>query len=140
MSSLIEQAAKRLEQLRAAGVVIPEIEADLLESAGAARQAAAPMAPAVPAAPNVPAPAARVAAPLVTSKTINLDLEALAVKGIVTPNAPRSFMADQYRVIKRPLIANAVGKGASKLEHGNLIMVTSALPARARASRRSTWR
>jgi protein-tyrosine kinase len=58
----------------------------------------------------------------------HLDLEALSAKGIVTPNAPRSFMADQYRVIKRPLIANALGKGATpRVEHGNLIMVTSAL-------------
>jgi protein-tyrosine kinase len=32
----------------------------------------------------------------------------------VTPNAPRTFMADQYRVIKRPLITNAMGKGATR--------------------------
>jgi protein-tyrosine kinase len=50
----------------------------------------------------------------------------LAAKGIVTPNAPRSFMADQYRVIKRPLIANA-GRASTAVKHGNLIMVTSAL-------------
>ena len=37
-------------------------------------------------------------------------------------------MADQYRVIKRPLIANAVGKGAARVNHGNLIMMTSAMP------------
>jgi exopolysaccharide/PEP-CTERM locus tyrosine autokinase len=37
-------------------------------------------------------------------------------------------VADQYRVIKRPLIKNAMGKGASPIENGNLIMITSALP------------
>ncbi len=48
--------------------------------------------------------------------------------GIVTPNAPRSHVADEFRVIKRPLISNAVGRGATSLTHGNLIMVTSAMP------------
>ena len=41
---------------------------------------------------------------------------------------PRTPTADQFRVIKRPLIANAMGRGAAPLKHGNLIMVTSALP------------
>ena len=45
-----------------------------------------------------------------------------------TPNAPRSRIADEFRVIKRPLISNAVGRGAQALAHGNLIMVTSAMP------------
>ena len=54
-------------------------------------------------------------------------LPLLAAAGIVTPNAPRSQIADQYRVIKRPLIANAMGKGAAPVKRGNLIMVTSAV-------------
>ena len=62
------------------------------------------------------------------SRRIELRLDELAASGIVTPNAPRSHMADQYRVIKRPLIKNAMGKGASVIPNGNLIMVTSALP------------
>jgi exopolysaccharide/PEP-CTERM locus tyrosine autokinase len=45
-----------------------------------------------------------------------------------TPNAPRSRIVDEFRVIKRPLIGNAVGRGAQALAHGNLIMVTSAMP------------
>jgi exopolysaccharide/PEP-CTERM locus tyrosine autokinase len=45
-----------------------------------------------------------------------------------SPGAPRTRIADQYRVIKRPLIANALGKGAAPVAHGNRIMVTSALP------------
>jgi len=55
-------------------------------------------------------------------------MDALVASGIVSPNAPRSQIADQFRVIKRPLIKNAMGKGASLVKHGNLIMVTSALP------------
>lgn len=108
MTSLIEQAAQRLEQLRQAGVAVPEV--------------AAP-----PAAPGVaPAQPPR-AEPAVTSRRVELKLEDLNAAGIVTPNAPRTPVADQFRVIKRPLIANAVGKGAATLKHGNLIMVTSAV-------------
>jgi protein-tyrosine kinase len=61
------------------------------------------------------------------SRRVDLDLDALSAAGIVSPNSPRSQIADQYRVIKRPLISNAMGKGASKIDNGNLIMVTSAL-------------
>jgi exopolysaccharide/PEP-CTERM locus tyrosine autokinase len=58
---------------------------------------------------------------------VEIDLAALAAAGIVSPNAPRSQIADQFRVIKRPLIANAQGKGAAAVANGNLIVVTSAL-------------
>jgi Mrp family chromosome partitioning ATPase len=59
---------------------------------------------------------------------VEIDLDALAQAGIVSPHALRSAIADQYRVIKRPLLDNAVGKGATPIANGNLIMVTSALP------------
>jgi Mrp family chromosome partitioning ATPase len=112
MSSLIEQAAQRLEQLRQAGVVLPDENAEVT----------------VLAATPAPAPAATPPhEPVVTSRRVELNLEAIAAAGIVTPSAPRSTVADQFRVIKRPLIANAVGKGAATLTHSNLIMVTSAM-------------
>ncbi|NML14396.1 tyrosine-protein kinase family protein [Azohydromonas sp. G-1-1-14] len=63
-----------------------------------------------------------------TSRRVELDLERLAAAHFVTPGSPRTRIADQYRVIKRPLIANALGKGAAPVAHGNRIMVTSALP------------
>ncbi|ODU07531.1 MAG: protein tyrosine kinase [Rubrivivax sp. SCN 71-131] len=112
--SLIEQAAQRLAQLRQAGVVVPEIDGDLAVASPGAHAAAA-------------GPAATPAAPVQTSRMVTLDLDALMAKGIVTPNAPRSFIADQYRVIKRPLITNAMNRGESAVRHSNLIMVTSAL-------------
>ena len=117
MASLIEQAAQRLEQLRRAGAIMPE-------DTPASVPLAAPSSP-VTAAP-AEAPPAR-PRPATTARLVELDLDALAAAGLVTPNAPRSHTADQYRVIKRPLISNAMGKGASILKHGNLIMVTSAL-------------
>ncbi|MBU6256963.1 MAG: XrtA-associated tyrosine autokinase [Burkholderiales bacterium] len=112
MSSLIEQAAQRLEQLRQAGVAIPESEIDLAPT------------PAVVPAPRPQPPAADAPS---QSRRVELDLDALLAAGIVTPNAPRSAIADQYRVIKRPLIANALGRGAATVTHGNLIMITSAM-------------
>jgi exopolysaccharide/PEP-CTERM locus tyrosine autokinase len=149
MSSLIEQAAQRLAQLRETGIEIPgEKAAAEPAPLPAASVPAAPIASAQPA--NTAAPAAGVApasaspmtAPrqnpsVVTarageesggqSRRVELDVDALAAAGVITPSAPRSNIADQYRVIKRPLIQNAVGKGAVPLNHGNLIMVTSAM-------------
>ena len=108
MSSLIEQAAKRLEQLRQAGVSVPE-------SAPAASTAS-------------PMPKRSESAPGPQSRQVDIDFAGLDKAGIVTPNSPRSTTADQFRVIKRPLIGNAMGRGAAPVKHGNLIMVTSALP------------
>ncbi|MCY7308536.1 MAG: XrtA-associated tyrosine autokinase [Rhodoferax sp.] len=124
MSSLIEQATLRLEQLRRAGVAMPVKEAPVAVSPVAELVAAAPMnAAPSPTVAEAPAPK-----PVQVSKRVEIDLEALAIAGIVSPNAPRSRIADQYRVIKRPLIGNAMGKGATLIENGNLIMVTSSVP------------
>ncbi len=123
MTSLIEQATKRLEQLRQAGVSVEE-RTDLPKSHGKTfpDQAVDVSPPSgVPVAAQVKTPVNAV------SRRVELDLDALVASGIVSPNAPRSQIADQYRVIKRPLISNAMGKGASPIENGNLIMVTSAL-------------
>lgn len=122
MSSLIEKAAQRLEQLSQAGVEMAPPEA-------AAAPAPTPATAAAPAAVQPPAVRpATVAEPERTSRSVRLDVESLAINGYVTPNAPRAAIADQFRVIKRPLLANATGKGAAPVPNGNLIMVTSAMP------------
>lgn len=108
MSSLIEQAAERLEQLRQAGAEMPATP-QVAQAVDAAQRPVSEVQPAL------------------LSRRVDIDLEALAAAGIVSPHAPRSQIADQFRVIKRPLINNAMGKGASIIAHGNLIMVTSAL-------------
>ena len=120
MSSLIEKAAQRLEQLRQAGVSVGEAPQATPAASGPvnAPAQATPAAP-VPTQPREPE---------VVSREVFLDLDRLMQAGYVTPNAPRSAIADQYRVIKRPLLANATGKGAVPVVNGNLIMVTSALP------------
>lgn len=106
MSNLIEKAALRLEQLRAAGVDVPAADVGRM---------AVPKAPAPQHPPRV-------------SKAVKIDLGALLKAGYVTPNAPKSVIADQYRVIKRPLLDNVAGKGAAPVAHANRIMITSAMP------------
>ena len=46
----------------------------------------------------------------------------------MTPDMPRSRIADEFRIVKRPLLANASGKRAVPIKNGNLIMMTSAVP------------
>ena len=63
------------------------------------------------------------------SKPIDIEISfaELAERGMVTPDSPRSPIAEEYRSIKRPLLTNIEGKGAAAIRHPNLIMVTSAL-------------
>jgi protein-tyrosine kinase len=122
MSSLIEQAVQRLEQLRQAGISVPDIPA------AAPEIAAAPTAATVASEVVVQTKVRSFGDGAASSKRVDLNLVALHQAGFVTPMAERSRMADQYRVIKRPLISNAMGKGAATINHANLIMVTSALP------------
>lgn len=124
MSSLIEQAALRLEQLRQAGVTAPTLESDLATPQASQFKPDPSFAPAE--VPVFPRPSGMAEAAL--SRRVELDLPKLSQAGLVTPNAPRSHLADQYRVLKRPLITNALGRGASTIAHGNLIMITSAVP------------
>ena len=75
----------------------------------------------------VPPPAAVPPPPAAASRRVELDLDVLAAAGFVTPNAPRTRTADQFRVIKRPLLRNVADRNGSTASNANLIMVTSAL-------------
>ena len=57
-----------------------------------------------------------------------VNRDGLRSEGYLAPHDQERLMADQYRLIKRPLLDNASGKSASVSEDANLIMVTSALP------------
>ena len=137
MSSLIEQAAKRLEQLRRAGADVTDREVDPGEPSQqeetptpekvirALDARSAPSAP-LPTASPLDAPPAALRT---TTQHTEIDLSRLAARGFVTPNVPSSQLADEFRVIKRPIIRNALGKDGARIKNRNLIMVTSALPA-----------
>ncbi len=58
---------------------------------------------------------------------IAVERDRLRAEGFLAPDRYRRQMADEYRVIKRPLISNAFGIGAPPVEDGNLILISSAL-------------
>ena len=58
---------------------------------------------------------------------VEVDREALRASGFIAPEDEERAIIDQYRQIKRPLVAHAFGKRATKIEDGHLILVTSAL-------------
>lgn len=146
--SLIEQAAKRLEALRNAGaqppapagtdqgptaaerehVPTPEAAVRVLEAH--AKQDTGPASVVV--GPRTAAPRNRNAPPTAEERAlrprIELPLEGLRARGFVTPDAPKSQIADEFRIIKRPILANMHGTNGPAIENGNLVMVTSALP------------
>lgn len=65
---------------------------------------------------------------------VEIDLLRLAHCGFITPDGSSTLVAEEFRVIKRPLIRNAMGRSAGALRNGNLIMVTSALPGEGKST------
>ncbi len=60
------------------------------------------------------------------SRQISFDLAKLRARGLLTADDERTQLAEEYRLIKRPLLANAFG--ANPIPKGNMVMVTSSLP------------
>lgn len=124
----IEQAARRLAQLRSAGVdtsphggiepAIPtlEINGELVSIPAAAEREASKRA------------ARADDTAIVAPPQVEIDLERLSKMGYVTPQAPSSRRAEEFRMVKRPLLTNARGNSAAPVVHANRVMVTSALP------------
>ncbi len=145
--SLIEQAAKRLEELRRAGAETPGAVslpassegttvagADRVPTPEAVIRGLGTRAPGLVATPAVhverappPPDRERASAPAGRQPTIDIDLNRLKSLGIVTPDAAHSQIADEFRIIKRPILRNAFAKSGAKVRNGNLVMVTSAL-------------
>ena len=148
--SLIEKAAKRLEELRrsagepeglpasptGAQDPVPGRRPDHVPTPEAlireinARDAEP--APAVVARTGIggesPAPrtesASTVASPVVR---VEIDHARLKESGFVSPDEPQSLIADEFRVIKRTILRNSQGRGGTRVRNGNLVLVTSAL-------------
>lgn len=62
------------------------------------------------------------------ARSISINQDALRAAGLLAPAHQERQIASQYRQIKRPLIANAMGRGKPQLQDGRLIMVASAMP------------
>src|SRR5690348_6991804 len=132
MSSLIEQAARRLEELRRAGVEVP----DEARSASTIAHDANPTPEAVVLALDERAhasasvherragrsPSGRGETQESTARHVDIDFGRLRKMGFVTPDSGASQIAEEFRVIKRPIIRNAMGRG-TRVRNGNLVMV-----------------
>src|SRR5690349_6705305 len=132
MSSIIEQAAKRLEELQRAGVESPAPFTSPQAPSGVQPIPEGTVLALEGRGHHVQAPRARETAhpdDASTSRRIELDFARLKARGFVTPDSGATQIAEEFRVIKRPIIRNAVGNGAAHVKHGNLVMVTSALPS-----------
>lgn len=133
--SIIEQAARRLEELRKAGVDVPWGAGEGKPGEGASsdgrpsrkeqRRARGRGRPeGLGAAAGIEGAAESGGR---SSQAVELNLDALRTAGILLPGDPRSELADEMRVIKRPLIRN-MQAGAEAPARANLVLVTSALP------------
>lgn len=120
----IEQAARRLEQLRRAGVAAAGAEAPT--EALSEPAAAAAVAPTE----KQPAPSDREPDDLNAkrSRGVSLDLQRMQRAGLLVPGQPRSQLEEEFRIIKRPLLENVRSEGPMRPNRANLIMVTSAMP------------
>jgi len=133
--SIIEKAAGKIgtgaPRPPAGGTGQPQQDASMIESALAKQRekAAAPLV----ATPVEPVRDVRLEAEIRSrdegsSQVQSINLARLHRMGVVAPDAEKSQIAEEFRIIKRPLIANAFGQGAARVRNGNLIMVTSSLP------------
>ena len=140
--SLIEQATRRLEELKRAGIEVPTWDGAVALANKEERRAAAEPAPrAAPARFNAGAevraeragalrPATGHALVQVgrrQSRSVEVDLAQLANAGYLVPGSPRSTLADEFRGIKQPVLKNARADAQAPIRLGNLVMVTSAV-------------
>jgi exopolysaccharide/PEP-CTERM locus tyrosine autokinase len=68
-----------------------------------------------------------VAAAVPARRVIAVDRQRLLTEGVLAPENYQRQLADEYRLIKRPLIANAFGVGVTRADDGNLILISSAV-------------
>jgi receptor protein-tyrosine kinase len=122
--STIERAAAALDEGRKPSAV--ERAAERLERARTGAPAAEPAAPTPE--PGEEAPAGP------DPNRVVIDLDRLQRRGFIAPDQPTSKVAEQFRLIKRPLLQRAFvatqsGRGQAKgATRSNVIMVTSSTP------------
>ena len=140
--SVIEQAARRLEELRRAGVqpaAVPGTGAHVVQEAireggqDVAREsrlktgAGEGVGDAAVGGAN-PAGAVSRRRDQEGVQTVAVDFALAAENGFLLPDAPRSRLADEFRAAKHGLLKNVRGQSAAPGTRANCIMVTSALP------------
>lgn len=58
----------------------------------------------------------------------HIDFDVLRKAGMYPSEENSAHIADQYRRIKRPLLANITGRGSTRVDNGQCIMVASSIP------------
>lgn len=135
--SLVEKAAERLAgDGRSAESAAPAGEENLLaaleqklgeQKLGASPAPAAATITATAPAPSAPRTPPRPLQKRETRRQITIDFERLKEKGFALP-VDQSALAEELRLIKRPLLSAAFARGPHEATNSNLIMVTSANP------------
>jgi exopolysaccharide/PEP-CTERM locus tyrosine autokinase len=100
------------------------------ESRGGSAAEAAPVAMPVlaqTAAKLEPALAHRPAAEIDPSQIVRINRDGLRAETMIPAEREERVLAEQYRHIKRPILANAFGRGGPAVPDGRLLMVASAL-------------
>jgi exopolysaccharide/PEP-CTERM locus tyrosine autokinase len=123
--SIIEKAAGRLDRNKVDKPLVHDIDNPLARDFGhhdPVVEAAVAYAPQHEPMPDMRQPSGQ------PSRRVEINLEQLHRLGMVTPEGGRTPVAEEFRMIKRPLIKHALSKGGGVERHNNLIMVTSALP------------
>lgn len=67
------------------------------------------------------------ALPATPSRSVSINQAALRAAGLLPPEHQERQIANQYRRIKRPLVANALGRGQPRMPNGQLIMIASSV-------------
>jgi exopolysaccharide/PEP-CTERM locus tyrosine autokinase len=97
------------------------------EKQALADASSAPSAPPPELAAQVPATSPLLVPPRMRSAPIVLDRGVLRGAGLLPPEPDMKALARQYRNIKHPLVAQAVGRGVPRAPKGHLIMIASAM-------------
>ena len=108
--SVVEKAIRKLK----------ERSADESQAPAASQTSEAPQA-SEPAAPRA------AAAPVGSQPAVILDRATLRAAGLMPPEEELDIIARQYRKIKHPLVARAMGRGVPREPKGYLIMIASAM-------------
>lgn len=124
--SIIEQAAKRLEELSRAGVNMPWANGPAPARKESVPESAAASLVALHG-DKVKAVTPPVREPAERSQQVELDLARLEKLGFLVPSMTRSRIASEFREIKHPMLTAARDTASNPSTRRNVIMVTSAL-------------
>jgi protein-tyrosine kinase len=112
--SVVEKAIRKLQKQRE-------------QSAEESGASAASQTAQTPQASDQAPPRAATAAPAGSQPTVVLDRATLRSAGLMPPDEEIDIITRQYRKIKHPLVAKAMGRGVSREPKGYLIMIASAM-------------